>query len=139
MKTLNASLFFLSFLAFTSNVVNAQVETTTANNPEQILQTRVDTFQSPPPPPPNSEDSERSNARRPKKDRKRPAGGPPSAQEAFKMFDMNADGQLTADEVKGPLLKDFEKIDTDRNGSISLPELTAAPKPGRPSGPPPKH
>ncbi|CDF79239.1 conserved hypothetical protein [Formosa agariphila KMM 3901] len=59
---------------------------------------------------------------------------PPSAEEMMKKMDADEDGQLSAEEVKGPLKDSFADIDTDENGFISLEELEKAPKPkGRPS------
>jgi hypothetical protein len=60
-------------------------------------------------------------------------GGAPSIDEIFEM-DANQDGKLSKTEAKGPLLKDFDKIDTDKDGFLSREEVENAPKPsgGRP-------
>ena len=44
-------------------------------------------------------------------------------------MDSNKDGKLSKEEVKGPLLNDFSKIDTNNDGYISKEELAKAPKP----------
>jgi len=56
---------------------------------------------------------------------------PPTATETLKKMDVNEDGKLSKDEVKGPLKDDFTKIDTDEDGFISEKELEKAPKPKR--------
>ncbi len=63
------------------------------------------------------------------------SGQPPSIDEMFKM-DINTDGLLAKTEVKGRLLRDFDIIDTDRDGFISRKELENAPKPERGQRPP---
>lgn len=62
-----------------------------------------------------------------KKERK----GPPTIKELFKMMDKNEDAKLSKEEVKGPLAKDFDKIDTDEDGFLTAEELKKAPKPKR--------
>ena len=58
---------------------------------------------------------------------------PPTATELLKQMDKDEDGQLSKDEVKGPLKDDFDKIDTDEDGFLTEEELENAPKPkGRP-------
>ena len=59
--------------------------------------------------------------------------GPPDPSEIMEKLDKNEDGTLARSEVKGPLQKDFDKIDTDQDGFLSLKELQVAPKPERPS------
>lgn len=49
---------------------------------------------------------------------------PPS----FEELDKNGDGQLSKDELKGPLLRDFGKFDLDGNGTLSKSELPDPPK-----------
>ena len=46
----------------------------------------------------------------------------------FAQVDANSDGVITKEEVKGRLLKHFDKIDTDKNGSISATEFSAMEK-----------
>ncbi len=55
--------------------------------------------------------------------------GPPNTAEIFKMMDSNEDGKLAKSEVKGPLAKDFTKIDVDGDGFLSKAEVEKAPKP----------
>tara|TARA_R110002126_G_scaffold57662_8_gene152657 strand:- start:491 stop:772 length:282 start_codon:yes stop_codon:yes gene_type:complete len=57
---------------------------------------------------------------------------PPTFTELLKQMDKNEDGQLSKDEVKGPLKNDFAKIDTDEDGFITKEELEKAPKPKGP-------
>ena len=59
--------------------------------------------------------------------------------ELMSKMDANKDGKLSKEEVKGPLSNDFDKIDTDGDGYLSLEELNSAPKPergGNRQGPP---
>jgi len=46
-------------------------------------------------------------------------------------MDVDQDGQLAKTEVRGPLQKDFSKIDTNKDGFLSREELEKAPKPKR--------
>ena len=46
----------------------------------------------------------------------------------FAQVDANSDGVITKEEAKGRLLKHFDKIDTDKNGSISATEFSAMEK-----------
>ena len=58
---------------------------------------------------------------------------PPTFTELLKQMDKDEDGQLSKDEVKGPLKDDFDKIDADEDGFLSKEEIENAPKPkGRP-------
>ena len=54
---------------------------------------------------------------------------PPTATELLKQMDKDEDGQLSKDEVKGPLKDDFDKIDANEDGFLSKEELDNAPKP----------
>lgn len=60
--------------------------------------------------------------------------GPPNFAQLLAEMDANKDGKLAKSEVKGPLLNDFSKIDTNEDGYISEEEFEKAPKPegGRP-------
>jgi len=62
---------------------------------------------------------------------KGPGKEPPSFSELVKEMDANKDGKLAKDEIKGPLKKDFAKVDTDEDGFISEAEFKKAPKPER--------
>lgn len=55
---------------------------------------------------------------------------PPTLDELFQM-DTNNDGKLSKDELKGPLARDFDTIDTDKDGFLSRKEVEKAPKPPR--------
>ena len=48
--------------------------------------------------------------------------------QSFAKLDVNSDGVITKEEAKGRLLKHFDKIDTDKNGSISATEFSAIEK-----------
>lgn len=50
-------------------------------------------------------------------------GKPPS----FAEFDLNGDGELTKDELKGPLARDFERFDLDNSNSLTEDELPSPP------------
>lgn len=68
-------------------------------------------------------------------------GERPTAEAIIIQMDANKDGKLSKAEVKGPLLNDFAKIDTDADGFISKAELEKAPKPSgdRPKQGPPQN
>lgn len=66
-----------------------------------------------------------ANAQQRNNDQKKP----PTFAELLKELDKNEDGKLAKSEVKGPLIDDFAKIDTDEDGFISEKELKNAPKP----------
>lgn len=65
---------------------------------------------------------------------KRSRDGKPSVENLLAEMDVNKDGKLSKDEVKGPLANDFSKIDTDNDGFLSKEELENAPKPERQGG-----
>ena len=48
----------------------------------------------------------------------------------FEELDTNGDGELTRDELKGPLLKDLEKFDADGSGRLSESEIPEPPQRG---------
>ncbi len=58
-----------------------------------------------------------------------PKGPPPDPKTLIEQMDSNKDGKLERSEVKGPLLDDFDKIDLNEDGYLSLEELEKAPKP----------
>jgi hypothetical protein len=51
-------------------------------------------------------------------------GPPPS----FEQLDTNGDGQLSKDELKGPLLNDFDRFDADGDGFLSKAEIPEPPQ-----------
>ncbi|MEP3836066.1 MAG: EF-hand domain-containing protein [Algibacter sp.] len=53
----------------------------------------------------------------------------PTIEELIKEMDKNEDAKLSMEEVKGPLKKDFDKIDADEDGFLTAEELKNAPKP----------
>lgn len=53
---------------------------------------------------------------------------PPTFSELLKEMDKNEDGKLAKSEIKGPLKKGFDEVDTDKNGFISESEFKKAPK-----------
>ena len=55
-------------------------------------------------------------------------GERPSLMELFEKFDSDESGTLSADEVKGPLLKQFDKIDSNADGELTKKELIRAHK-----------
>jgi len=70
-----------------------------------------------------------------KREQKRPNGPRPSVKEIFAKLDTNKDEKLGKAEVKGPLQRDFKKIDSNGDGFITKQELANAPKPNRQSPP----
>jgi len=56
-------------------------------------------------------------------------GQRPNADKIFEKMDADADGKLSAAEVKGPLKEKFTLIDTDADGYITKEEMKNAPKP----------
>lgn len=70
--------------------------------------------------------------------KERPKGPPPpSGKDMFLEMDENKDGQLSKNELKGPIVDQFDTIDTDKNGFLSKEELEAA-RPKKPAGRPEK-
>jgi Ca2+-binding EF-hand superfamily protein len=59
----------------------------------------------------------------------------PSAVDLLGEMDSNNDGQLSKNEVKGPLLDDFSKIDTNEDGFLSKEELENLPERDGAKGP----
>lgn len=59
----------------------------------------------------------------------------PSYAKILEEMDANKDGKLAKDEVKGRLLKDFDTLDTDKDGFISEAEFENASKRKRPGKP----
>lgn len=58
---------------------------------------------------------------------------PPTYAKLLEEMDADEDGQLSEEEVKGPLKDNFSEIDTNEDGFISEEEFDEAPKPkGRP-------
>lgn len=55
----------------------------------------------------------------------------PTAAELLKKMDVNEDNKLSKNEVKGPLSTDFDKIDTNEDGFLSIQELENAPEPNK--------
>ena len=77
----------------------------------------------------------REDGRMPPREGRRPEGDrqrPPMA-DVFKQMDVNNDEKLSKEEVRGPLKKDFTKIDTNEDGFLVMEELQQAkpPKGGR--------
>jgi len=58
---------------------------------------------------------------------------PPTYAKLLEEMDADEDGQLSKEEVKGPLKDNFSEINTNEDGFISKEEFDEAPKPkGRP-------
>ncbi|MGJ8716477.1 MAG: EF-hand domain-containing protein [Maribacter stanieri] len=58
---------------------------------------------------------------------------PPTYAKLLEEMDKDEDGQLSKEEVKGPLKDNFTEIDANEDGYISEEEFDEAPKPkGRP-------
>ena len=53
----------------------------------------------------------------------------PSIDQLFQDMDIDQNGQLSRSEVRGPLQRDFDRIDTDNNEFLSRFELENAPAP----------
>ena len=58
----------------------------------------------------------------------------PNPETMFAEMDVNKDGKLSKEEVKGPLAEKFAEIDSNKDGFISKEELKNAPKPERQGG-----
>ena len=78
----------------------------------------------------NSQEQPDSTAKKERKEKRPPRDG----KNPFVEMDINKDGQLTKTEAKGPISRDFDKIDLDKDGIISREEFDKAPKPKRGEG-----
>ncbi len=58
--------------------------------------------------------------------------GPPSPEALMERMDANNDGKISREEAKGPLANDFDRLDSDKNGQLTVTELSKHKK-GRPS------
>lgn len=57
--------------------------------------------------------------------------GPPSPDQILDMMDTNNDNQVSKAEVHGPLSRDFDRLDADKNGMLNKEELSKIRKPRR--------
>lgn len=55
----------------------------------------------------------------------------PTAGELIAQLDANKDGKLEKLEAKGPIAQDFDKLDKDQDGFLSVDEIEAAGPPQR--------
>lgn len=55
-------------------------------------------------------------------------GEPPSPEQIMQHMDSDGDGSISKNEARGPLARDFDRLDTDRDGVITSEELKAAPR-----------
>ena len=55
----------------------------------------------------------------------------PNPDEVISSLDTDKDGKISKEEAKGPLLKNFARVDTNKDGYATLEELKNAPKSGR--------
>jgi len=58
-------------------------------------------------------------------------GGPPSPEKMIEQMDSNGDKVISKDEAKGPLSKDFDSLDGNSDGKLTLDELSKMKKRGR--------
>jgi hypothetical protein len=52
-----------------------------------------------------------------------PKGVPPAPEELIAKLDTDKDGKISRSEAQGPLAKDFDKVDADKDNFITLDEL----------------
>ncbi|MEL6974724.1 MAG: EF-hand domain-containing protein [Bacteroidota bacterium] len=64
-------------------------------------------------------------------DENRRPDGPPSIEKLMEDLDKDGDERLSEKEVRGPLKRDFAKIDLNEDGYLTKEELEKAPKPKR--------
>ena len=50
--------------------------------------------------------------------------GPPSPEKILADMDANKDGKISKDEARGPLAGDFERLDADKDGALTVAELS---------------
>ncbi|MEL7270890.1 MAG: EF-hand domain-containing protein [Bacteroidota bacterium] len=72
-----------------------------------------------------------SNELSAQQDENRRPDGPPSIEQLMEDLDADGDERLSKKEVKGPLKRDFAKLDLDEDGYLTKEELEKAPKPKR--------
>jgi hypothetical protein len=53
----------------------------------------------------------------------KPKGMPPAPEEIIAKLDTDKDNKISKTEVQGPLAKDFDKVDKNQDGYITLEEL----------------
>jgi len=63
-----------------------------------------------------------------KKRQQQPNGERPSSSQIIVEMDSNEDGKLSKNEVKGPIADDFDTIDSNKDGFVTLDELNKASK-----------
>lgn len=56
--------------------------------------------------------------------------GPPDPKEIMSMMDSNSDKKISADEAHGPLKRDFDRLDADKDGFLTSAELEELKKRG---------